>query len=200
MLGPSTRNLLRSLGWQFLSRRDRARTEHAARKRYIGVLQRALSCVSRAHWVSGPAGDGDFLLLVGGGPLELQRDAGQPLRFDPTQRFEVIRDRRFRGEYKIKTLAYVYRVDLQAADSEVLSWHWHPLTTANRPNPHIHITADDPGLGVALDKLHVPTGRVSFEEVVRFLIRDLQVQPLRDDHEDILEEAEGRFREFRTWA
>jgi hypothetical protein len=152
-------------------------------------------------WVYGetPGGSGDLSLFVGGGPLRLRCAAGADLLLDPSQRFEVIKDGRFRGEYKVRTLAYVYKLEVADA-GELISWHWHPLTTPDRPNPHVHITADNPGLGRGLGELHVPTGRVSFEEVARFLIRDLDVQPARDDHLEILAEAEERFRTFRTWA
>jgi hypothetical protein len=55
-------------------------------------------------------------------------------------------------------------------------------------------------LGLALKNLHIPTSRVSFEEIVRFLIEELRVIPTRDDWEDVIGETETRFREFRTWA
>jgi hypothetical protein len=53
---------------------------------------------------------------------------------------------------------------------------------------------------MTLHKLHLPTGRVSLEAVVRFLIDDLDVVPRRADWRAILarhEEASGR---ARTWT
>jgi len=46
---------------------------------------------------------------------------------------------------------------------------------------------------------HVPTGRVSLEAVVRFLIVELGVTLRRDDWEDVLADGERRFAERRTW-
>jgi hypothetical protein len=59
---------------------------------------------------------------------------------------------------------------------------------------------DHPFLGVTLARLHIPTGRVAFEEVVRLLITELRVEPNRDDWREILRDSEDRFREYRTWA
>jgi hypothetical protein len=55
-------------------------------------------------------------------------------------------------------------------------------------------------LGVSLSKLHIPTGRVSFEEVVRFLVEELRVVPIRADWREIVADSEVRFREYRTWS
>ena len=186
--------------------RQPARTEAAARSRYIGFLQKALSCLTNAVWVSGPVPEergGGFALTCSQEPIRLRRDADLPdLYLSVSQRFEIVPDARYQGEFKARTLAYVYRLSLDAAaeDSEILAWHWHPLTTPDRTNPHLHVGVDQPELGVTFAKLHVPTGRVSFEEVVRFLVVDLGVQPARDDWEDVIGDTEARFREFRTWA
>jgi hypothetical protein len=68
-------------------------------------------------WVYGetPGGSGDLSLFVGGGPLRLRCAAGADLLLDPSQRFEVIKDGRFRGEYKVRTLAYVYKLEVADA-------------------------------------------------------------------------------------
>jgi len=53
-----------------------------------------------------------------------------------------------------------------------MSWHWHPLTTPGRSDPHTHVRSDNVGLP-GLRELHIPSGRVAFEEVAYFLIADL---------------------------
>jgi hypothetical protein len=53
---------------------------------------------------------------------------------------------------------------------------------------------------VTLHKLHLPTGRVSIEAVIRFLIEDLEVAPLRDDWRAVLDRHEDLFRQTRSWA
>lgn len=51
-----------------------------------------------------------------------------------------------------------------------------------------------------LKKLHLPTARVSFESVVRFAIEELGASPARQGWQDDLDDAERRFRAFRTWT
>lgn len=49
-----------------------------------------------------------------------------------------------------------------------------------------------------MDGLHLPTGRVSIEAVVRFLIQELDGEPRREDWEEVLDDAERPFIEHRT--
>jgi hypothetical protein len=64
--------------------------------------------------------------------------------------------------------------------------------------PHLHAYGARDML--TLHKLHLPTGRVALEAVVRFLILDLDVVPRRDDWRSVLDRHEEQFRQARTWA
>jgi hypothetical protein len=183
--------------------REPARNEHAARQRYTRVIRASLSCITLGQWHEGPSPSSDDYRALLSNPrvIRLRRASGPDLFLEPSQLFTIVDDVRYPGEYKASTLAYVYSVRLtEAPDDEVLAWHWHPLTTPDRPAPHMHVTADIRQLGTKLSKLHIPSGRVAFEEVVRFLIADLGVTPSRDDWQEVIGEAEDRFRAFRTWA
>jgi len=79
---------------------------------------------------------------------------------------------------------------------ELLAWHWHPTT---RLDTHIHIGKSHPTHG-DLAKYHVPSGRVSFEQVVRFLITDLGVSPARADWDSVLTDSHGKFVTHRRWS
>jgi hypothetical protein len=101
------------------------------------------------------------------------------------------------GEWRIQTLRYSYAVtgtDDLREEAELVSWHWHPPV---RQEPHIHFGGD-------LHKLHVPSGRVSFEAVVSFLLMDLGVLPEGDRTTEeclaLLRESEERFVSYRTWS
>jgi hypothetical protein len=142
----------------------------------LRFLQLALSCVTEAEWVIGPAphGGADRALVSSEDPIRLRRQRGlSTLLFVPSQRFEIVEDDRYEGEWKVRMLAYIYRVYIDsrwlAERVEVMGWHWHPLRTPDHVEPHVHVRVNHPLLGLALRKLHIPTGRVSFEEVVRFL-------------------------------
>jgi hypothetical protein len=181
--------------------REPTRNAPAAKRRYLQYLQRSLSCLTDAVWLTGPppAARGEELAAtVSEEPIRLPRDEGPPLLLYAGQRFELIEDERFPGEWKARTHGYVYSIHVEdEPPQELLAWHWHP---PGRPRPHLHVRTDHPFLGVTLARLHVPTGRVAFEEVVHLLIEDLLVHPNRDDWEEILKDSEDRFRAYRTWA
>ena len=52
---------------------------------------------------------------------------------------------------------------------------------------------------VLTNKLHVPTGRVSVERVIRSAI-ELGVEPIDDEWDKRLDESEGPFMRYRTWG
>jgi len=51
-------------------------------------------------------------------------------------------------------------------------------------------------------QVHLPTGRVSIESILRLLLDELEVPPVRahaGDYGRILDKAEGDFIEHRSW-
>ncbi len=51
-----------------------------------------------------------------------------------------------------------------------------------------------PATGVRLPQLqtaHIPSGRVPLEEVIRHLVRDFRVRPLRADWKKVLDDAQS---------
>ena len=77
---------------------------------------------------------------------------------------------------------------------ELAGWHWHPGGSSPWRQPHLHVA------GGRFGECHLPTGRVSLEEVLRLLLAELDVRPLRDDWPAVLDEVEAAFREWRTWS
>jgi len=51
-----------------------------------------------------------------------------------------------------------------------------------------------------VQKRHLPTGRVALEVVVRLLVAEFDVPPLRRDSRTVLRRGEERFKAWRTWA
>jgi hypothetical protein len=103
-------------------------------------------------------------------------------------------------EWKASSRAYYYALFLPDQDTEFMAWHWHPEGADPRPEPHMHVSANHGDMGPSFHKLHIPTGRVSFEQVARFLIEELDVEPQHRHWDDRLKESHGRFADFRTWA
>lgn len=110
-----------------------------------------------------------------------------------TQDFKF--ERRDGREWRCPTLAYTYTL-YEGSRRELIAWHWR-LSSSH--GPHAHVRADVPDLGGSIRKLHLPTGRVAFENIVEFLIRDLGVEPAQGDWEQRILDAESYFRRYRSW-
>lgn len=188
--------------------REPAKSGKAAQDRYLRFLQRSLSCVSQtAQWYVGPPRRGSAGRSATTNPpaVKLRREAGGPLYLAVDQHFEIVRHPRYPGEWKAKTLRYSYSlVSNEDLSGELILWHWHqPIPTYR--DTHIHVrgvggethASHVPGVG---HKLHIPSGRVAFEAILRFLFTDLGVTPARPDWEEVIGESEDRFLTFRTWG
>ncbi|MDP9471178.1 MAG: hypothetical protein M3Q71_11005 [Chloroflexota bacterium] len=110
-----------------------------------------------------------------------------------------------RGPYKVSTTSYDYSI-LDEDEHELLAWQWDPRGKGTKPFPHLHIGA---GVGAVhlgemveplpVDKMHIPTGRVLVEDVIRSIIEEMGVEPLRSDWDTILRDNTEAFRRGRTW-
>lgn len=114
---------------------------------------------------------------------------GQALRLEVFHRFIVTRAENERGSWSARTVEYVYEV-ADSRDEPIAAFHWHPENSGRVTRPHVHVHGNHDT--VDLHKLHLPTGRVSLEAIVRFLIEDLDVIPRRPDWDAIVERHETR--------
>jgi hypothetical protein len=174
------------------------RTPHEALSAFVDPLQRALSCVTQAVLVHRKPWPGHVQALgVSEEPIGLRCTTGSPAPWlYVEQQYDLIEVPGERGPWKVSTLAYRYRIDSAAGD-ELALWHWHPKDRQDRPHrypyPHLHAQAGQ------LTGLHLPTGRVSVESVLRLLLNEFDVQPRRDDWADVLAASEAAFERWRTW-
>ncbi|MBA2693981.1 MAG: hypothetical protein H0U65_16060 [Rubrobacter sp.] len=102
-----------------------------------------------------------------------------------------------RGPWRVETTGYSHRIETTDA-WEIIAYHWHPKGSKT-PYPHLHIGAgigSSPGL---LDKKHIPTGRIPFEDIIKFAILEPGVEPKREDWREVLSETRAAFEERRTW-
>ena len=168
-----------------------AKTSAAATSRYKTPLQQVLGCISKtAQWIIAP-GPGDDMrrLTIANGPLSFTASKGLTgsLWLDASQKFRVRHDG---TEFRISTEGYIYTIsESSTLDTELVSWHWHPPA---RSRPHLHHTNRAYG--------HLPTGRVSFEAIVRYILEDLEAKPTRKDWQDILLANEALHIKYRSWS
>ena len=80
-----------------------------------------------------------------------------------------------------------YRFAFFTAESrEFLAFHLHPTGASRVTTPHAHVVEGPGAIPRLLDRAHVPTPALSFPDVVRFAVTDLDVEARRDDWEALL--------------
>ncbi len=171
------------------------RTADAAREAFLAPLRRCLSCVTDAQLYAAPSGEPEALALSEN-PLLLNSTVLPTVRLQLRQQYRLVHNTtavRTEERWHVSTTAYQYRLDGERG--EVLSWHWHPA--AGVSYPHVHVSGD---VSPLTRRMHLPTGRVSIESVLRLLLAEWGVPPRRDDWSQVLGEAESGFLEHRRWS
>jgi hypothetical protein len=97
-------------------------------------------------------------------------------------------------DYDITIASYLYRI-LDREEREILAFHWHPTGLSNVTDPHLHLSSRlnpiDMGRNqepLPLVGMHIPTGFVTLEDVVRLLTIEFGITPHRDDWDALLRE------------
>ena len=97
-------------------------------------------------------------------------------------------------QWRMTTRRYDYTIVHDSGDL-VFGWHWHPESKRSRVTyPHIHV----PSAGRYRTR-HIPTGRISLEDVVLFGIDDLGVAGTYPTAREVVSEVHARHRIDRTW-
>jgi hypothetical protein len=106
-------------------------------------------------------------------------------------------------EYRLKTLAYAYRIGEgpKRGDRWIIRWEYNSREhlEALHPRHHCHLPFELTCFGdqsLNLDKMHISSGWVTVEEVIRFLIHELKVKPKHVDWDKRLRDSEQKFREW----
>lgn len=182
-------------------------------------LQQALSCVTDAVLTVSPNGyqpsDAPHRLSLGDGTPVLLR---APLSSGATrvglsvfQAYRIVRAGE-RSVWRIQTVAYQYALD-DSDRREILAYHWHPHIE-NVVYPHLHInrgavprevgsTRLAPTQIVLLPEMaqaHLPTRRIALEDMLRLLIEQFRVEPIRRDWDAVLQRTRESFKVGRTWV
>ena len=101
--------------------------------------------------------------------------------------------------HELHTRSYAYKLTMAADRQPFVRWEYvKPKGRGDRKCRHhlqgpIKLATGKANL--ALNEVHLPTGWVTFEEVLRFCIVDLKVTPLAKDWNTVLLESYRRFKE-----
>ena len=174
-----------------------ARSNSQAKERFLGVLDKSLSTVCpTAMWRVGPRDEG-FAAFTVPPVVTLRTVGGIPLYLRSTLEIDYGDHPDFDGERKVNTFSYAHTVGRSdSLKPHFYSWEWAAVEPMY---PHVHVRMKDPdyhGLG----KLHIPTGRVFFEEILLFPLAEHQVAPQRDDSKAVLEESLRRVLMWSSWG
>ena len=169
------------------------KTPYQAVRNFLEPLNRALSCVTKAVLVasgSDPSNQRHAVVLNNGNPVSLR--SNPLLLLTVLMHYKVVQAQGQLGPWKVSTVGYIYAIqDKQGHES--FAYHWHPTSTPQYDYPHLHVHS-----GI-LAKIHLPTRRISLEEMLRLVITQLNVKPLKKEWEKVLRETRQAHQKFRTW-
>ena len=123
-------------------------------------------------------------LTINGGQLVA---LGGPSQFmlGLQQNYRIVESEQSGTPWRVDVVGYDY-VTYDAEQREVLLYHWHPRGNSPVSTPHLHL---EQGARVGRPEVrdaHLPTGDVSLNAILRVLIEEMDVRPLRPDWESIL--------------
>lgn len=127
--------------------------------------------------------------------MRLRTDAAQRIvLFEFTSSFNVVQSDDPRNAHVARIVSYEYRL-LDREDREILAFHWHPVGLSDVTDPHLHLSSRLNPLDMGRDQdplplaeMHIPTGFVTLEDIVRLLISEFGIRPRRADWDDTLRE------------
>jgi hypothetical protein len=172
-----------------LSESNEFATAEEAAFHFVAVFQNTAACVCNARFnypAAQPLDTTRSLVFAGAADVSI----GSGLYLYAAHYYTVVQTES--SGYVVRTGGYVYSVNSDERGGELFGWHWHPESSGWCAWPHIHAPAEHGD--------HLPTGRVAFEQIVRWLIEEASMSPLRPDWAELLDENEADWRSRRTWA
>jgi hypothetical protein len=171
---------------------------------FLDPLHKTISCVTQAQlnirggYFPTTTDEPHALTLADGLPQRLSGPSG--LSLVVKQYYYVIKeDDPGRDPWRVRTAEYNYNLrDIEG--KVVIAYHWHPAPKFKVRDPHLHLEQGAKVGRAEIHRAHIPTGRVAVEDVIRFVITEFGVEPLRADWDRVLADARATFREQRTWA
>lgn len=110
--------------------------------------------------------------------------------------YKIVKAEIPRGPYKVTTTAYQYLLE-DEEEKEIVAYQWHPDSTIKVPHLHIGLSAKI--AGKTANKVHLPTGRIALEQVLRLAVEELGAKPLKGEWKSILSQTQKLFEKWRMW-
>jgi hypothetical protein len=161
------------------------------------VLNRVLTAYRLEFWKVGPVFYLSFLANDELIAVKLKR----PWHLFLSQTVDVSRVEN--GQYRLKTVEYVYRIQSSPSIADEAFVRFEYVGPKKDPNfkycrNHVQFHRDYRNTVEPFSPcdFHIPTGWVTIEHVIKFLITDLKVPPLIHNWRQILNESEKQFREW----
>lgn len=108
------------------------------------------------------------------------------------------------GTWKLRTMTYAYHIlEGREQDSRwLVRWEYtsRDQREMKHPRHHVHLPVllETPDGNLDLDALHLSTGWVTIEEIIRFLIVEVGVKPKSTDWNADLFASEEKFKEWTS--
>ena len=116
------------------------------------------------------------------------------------QTVEVVKDNH---QYRLRTLRYEYRLSAGPSfdDRCLVRWEYNSREYRVSEHPRHHVQMDEtiecpPSLTLDLGQIHLPSGWITIEELVRFFMTELSVRPAARNWDTLLQKSEEKFREW----
>jgi len=100
------------------------------------------------------------------------------------------------GMWRLATRRYDFTLTRSTRPIEIVfAWHWHPASKQSRITyPHVHVPSAS-----RFNTRHIPTGRVSLEDIILFGFDDLGVNQAHPDAHKTVTEVRDRHKKYQTW-
>lgn len=97
--------------------------------------------------------------------------------------------------FRMSTNRYIHEIKGPRSDVRVAAWHWHPdVKNSSVAYPHFHLPDKTP-----FSTKHFPSGRITVEEIIRFVITEMEAEPTNNRWAESLDESEALHKLHRSW-
>lgn len=97
--------------------------------------------------------------------------------------------------FRMSTNRYIHEIKGPNSDARVAAWHWHPdVKNSSVTYPHFHLPKN-----AAFSNKHFPSGRITVEEIVRFIITEMEAVPVNNNWAERLDDSEALHKLHRSW-